>query len=117
MLLQMRRFFTLVLAATVCTTVLAESSAVPLELRPKEGCKPVYPDRSRRLGESGVVFVKMLVQVDGVPTQIHVAKSSGYTRLDQAAVEGASCFRFEPGSIRGVSSAMWFETSITFKLE
>jgi len=48
---------------------------------------PVYPAESRAAGEHGVVMVKITVNADGRPTAVSVAKSSGFPRLDRAAVE------------------------------
>lgn len=47
---------------------------------------PVYPSLSRRLGEQGRVTLRVLVEADGTPSQVQVAQSSGYERLDKAAV-------------------------------
>ncbi len=48
---------------------------------------PVYPAESKAAGEHGVVTLKITVNADGRPTAVSVAKSSGFPRLDRAAVE------------------------------
>ena len=49
---------------------------------------PAYPRASRRLGESGLVIVRVFVDADGMPRQLQIAQSSGFVRLDDAALEG-----------------------------
>ena len=49
-------------------------------------CATFYPDLSKRLNESGDVLVHYDVGIDGVISNVGVAKSSGSDRLDQAAV-------------------------------
>jgi protein TonB len=53
-------------------------------------CTSTYPDLSRRLNESGDVLVGYDVGSDGAITNVHIAKSSGSDRLDQAAVSCVS---------------------------
>ncbi|MCB5184779.1 energy transducer TonB [Methylobacillus gramineus] len=55
---------------------------------------PVYPAMSRRLGEQGVVMLRMLISEAGVPESIQIETSSGSERLDKAAVEAAKKSRF-----------------------
>ena len=46
-----------------------------------------YPPESRAAGESGVVILRLVVDGNGRPTSVTVGRSSGYPRLDRAAVE------------------------------
>ncbi len=46
-----------------------------------------YPPESRAAGEQGVVILRLTVDGSGRPTAVSVAKSSGYARLDRAAVQ------------------------------
>lgn len=48
---------------------------------------PVYPPESRSAGEQGVVMLRLIVDGNGRPTSVTVARSSGFPRLDRAAVE------------------------------
>ncbi|MCB5186999.1 energy transducer TonB [Methylobacillus caricis] len=57
---------------------------------------PVYPAMSRRLGEQGVVMLRMLISETGVPESIQIETSSGSERLDKAALEAAKKSRFNP---------------------
>ena len=46
-----------------------------------------YPPESRAAGEHGVVILRLVVDANGRPTSVTVGRSSGYPRLDRAAVE------------------------------
>ncbi len=47
-----------------------------------------YPAGSRAAGEQGVVVLRITVNASGRPTAVSVGISSGFPRLDRAAVEG-----------------------------
>lgn len=78
---------------------------------------PVYPRASRRLNESGLVVVRVYVGVDGAPRQVQVLRSSGFARLDDAAVEGVRRARFRPYAENGRPTAGWARIPIPFVLE
>lgn len=73
---------------------------------------PAYPMRSRQLGEEGVVELTVLVSADGLPKSIKVSKSSGFSRLDDAAVSGVRRWKFKPGTKGGKP----FEQTVTFSM-
>ena len=70
--------------------------------------KPQYPPMSKRLGETGTVVFRVLVGADGTAKEVIVRKSSGYERLDMAALEAIRKWRFVPGTRGGVPEDMWF---------
>ena len=78
---------------------------------------PVYPPISKRLGEQGKVLVRVLIGADGKPRQAELKRSSGYDRLDSAAVEYVLKCRYVPGKVGGVPQAMWYEAPVNFVLE
>ena len=78
--------------------------------------KPPYPPLSRRLGEQGQVLVRVLIGADGVAQKAEVKQSSGFERLDQAALSAAMRWRYQPGRRGGVPEAMWFTVPISFAL-
>ncbi len=49
--------------------------------------KPDYPSMSRRRGESGTAYVHFVVGVTGKIESVELQKSSGYPRLDDAALD------------------------------
>lgn len=79
--------------------------------------RPAYPPMSRRLGEQGTVVVRALIGADGVPQKAEVQQSSGFERLDRAAVETALKWRYVPGKRAGIAEAMWFKVPLRFVLE
>ena len=54
------------------------------------------PMASRRLGESGTVLLRVLVDASGVPRQITLHRSSGFARLDEQALAAMRAARFQP---------------------
>lgn len=79
--------------------------------------KPPYPPISKRLGEQGKVVVRVLIGTDGTAQRAEVAESSGFDRLDQAALATVLKWRYVPGKRGGVPEAMWFRVPINFVLE
>jgi protein TonB len=79
--------------------------------------KPPYPPISKRLGEQGKVIVRVLIGADGQPQKSEIRQSSGFDRLDQAAVTTVMRWRYVPGKRGGVPEAMWFNVPINFVLE
>jgi protein TonB len=79
--------------------------------------KPAYPAISKRLGEQGKVVVRVLIGTDGTAQRAEIRQSSGYDRLDQAALATVQRWRYVPGKRGGVAEAMWFNVPINFVLE
>lgn len=79
--------------------------------------KPAYPPLSKRLGEQGKVIVRVLIGADGVPQKAEIRQSSGFDRLDQAALSTALKWRYVPGKRGGIAEDMWFNVPINFVLE
>jgi periplasmic protein TonB len=78
---------------------------------------PTYPPISKRLGEQGKVLVRVLIGADGLPRDAEVKRSSGYARLDNAAIEYVLRCRYVPGKVGGIAQAMWYEAPVNFVLE
>jgi protein TonB len=57
---------------------------------------PQYPARALRRHEEGDVKLKILVEPDGTAGQVTVIDSSGYSDLDDAAVETVKNWHFKP---------------------
>lgn len=79
--------------------------------------KPPYPALSKRLGEQGKVLVRTLIGADGLAKEASIKQSSGFDRLDQAALATALKWRYVPGKRAGVPEAMWFNVPFTFVIE
>lgn len=79
--------------------------------------KPPYPALSKRMGEQGKVVVRTLIGTDGRAQEVQLHQSSGFERLDQAALKAAREWRYVPGKRDGVPQAMWFNVPFTFQLQ
>jgi protein TonB len=77
---------------------------------------PSYPRMSKRLGEQGVVIVRAFIGVNGQAEKADIYKSSGYERLDQAALDAVIHWRFVPGKRLGRIESMWFNIPVKFVL-
>jgi len=82
--------------------------------------QPEYPTMSKRLGEEGSVILLLTLDEDGRVTDAKVDTSSGFERLDEAAVKEAKKprnWKFTAGSINGKPAAMSFKFRVVFKIE
>ena len=79
--------------------------------------RPAYPPLSKRMGEQGKVVVRVLIGADGLPQKADIRTSSGFERLDQAALATVMKWRYVPGKRAGAPEAMWFNVPINFVLE
>lgn len=77
---------------------------------------PAYPNLSRRLGEKGTVTLEILVKANGTVGDIKVKKSTGFKRLDEAAVKAISRWKFVPASQAGIAIDYWYEIDFEFDL-
>lgn len=78
---------------------------------------PPYPRMSRRMGEQGTVLVRVYINTEGRAETAEIRTSSGYSRLDEAALETVKRWRYVPGKRAGVPEAMWFNVPIRFVLD
>lgn len=78
---------------------------------------PVYPALSMRRGEQGTVLVRVLISSQGRPLQGEVERSSGFDRLDQAALQAVMQWRFVAAQSNGVAVDKWFAVPVRFNLD
>lgn len=79
--------------------------------------KPRYPPASRRLGEQGRVLLRVHVSAAGLADKVEIKRGSGFARLDQAASDAVSRWRFIPARRGEQSTAAWVQVPIIFELE
>jgi protein TonB len=81
--------------------------------RPAYLVRPVaaYPAESRAAGEQGIVVLRIIVSAEGRPTSVSVGRSSGFPRLDRAAVEGGWRCR-----ISNAAAGAQFDSPVRFSL-
>ena len=78
--------------------------------------KPIYPRMSTTRNEQGTAVVKVLIGADGLPQKAELKTSSGFERLDNAALATVMQWRYVPGKRGGVPEAMWHDVPVVFKL-
>lgn len=64
---------------------------------------PTYPRLSERRGEQGRVVLRVLISPEGQVAHVTVQNSSGYDRLDEAAIEAIQQARFRPYTENGIA--------------
>ncbi len=79
--------------------------------------KPEYPRYSRVNGEEGTVVLAVEISSVGSPVEIEVVSSSGYRRLDRAAVRALEKARFIPSRIDGKTIASKKRIAFRFNLK
>lgn len=78
---------------------------------------PVYPTLARRLGEQGRVMLRVQVRADGTPAEVEINRSSGFFRLDRAALEAVRKWRFVPAQQGDAPVAASVLVPVSFTLE
>lgn len=106
----------------------AVPTAVPVEAVPvivppridasyRGNVAPPYPPSSRRLGEEGRVVLRIFVNTDGSVGEVTLAKSSGFSRLDQSAMQTVKRWKLIPARRGSEPFATWYTLPLEFNLE
>ena len=69
------------------------------------------------MGEQGTVMVRILIGANGLPIKAELQKTSGFERLDQAALDYVMQSRYKPGTLNGVPIELWMGRTVTYTLE
>lgn len=77
--------------------------------------QPSYPEQSRQAREQGIVAIAVIIDKAGVPQNLQVVGSAG-PRLDQAAVEAVSQWRYQPILACGVVREVPATLTVIFQL-
>lgn len=99
-------------------TPVAKAPGTPPRSDPRRPLtQPEYPPSSRRAGEAGTVILEVYVNANGRAEDVRVKKSSGFPKLDDAAIrEVKRSWRLVPGTEDGKPVPMWGQFAVTFKL-
>ncbi|MRV75416.1 TonB family protein [Duganella sp. FT92W] len=93
--------------------------ATPRTVQGVEYVRPpalVYPSVSKRLGETGVVMLRVLISEKGQAEQVQIHKSSGFTNLDEAGRQAAMRALFKPYVEDGKAVPVYVLVPINFQL-
>ena len=75
---------------------------------------PKIPYLSRRNKEQGRVVLRVLVSVEGKASKVELDRSSGFDRLDKAAMETIAKWKFLPARQAGNPVAAWVLVPVSF---
>jgi protein TonB len=78
---------------------------------------PVYSRISARMRESGRALVRVWIDEAGLPRNVQLALSTGFARLDDAALAAVRDCRFRPYLENGIAVAGWAAIPIEFELQ
>ena len=109
--------FAAILALSACRATPKECTRKDI-VPPKELRRPSvqYPPASQNDGDEGTVTLLLAVQTDGSISDIRIARSSGYQRLDAAAVRSLRQAKFQPATCHGKPIAVRIHQSFIFKI-
>ena len=99
------------------TAVLAPILPAQFDAAYLQNPQPVYPPLSRRMGEQGDVLLSAYVTEEGRAQTVRLRKSSGFDRLDNAAMEAVSRWRFAAAKQGERLIASWVQIPVKFILE
>lgn len=101
--------------------ITAETSPAPAtetaNMKVNRRVDPVYPASSRRDGEQGTGVFRVLVDEKGHPMDVQVLKSTGFPRLDSAALEAIRKWAFSPAVQNSQPVQSWTRVQVAFRLE
>ena len=82
-----------------------------------ERTAPAYPPLSRRMGETGTVMLRVELNEQGQVSSAWVETSSGYERLDQAALAAVASWHCQPPRRNGQALRAVARQPFTFLLQ
>ena len=111
--------FAAALILSACQTAAPKECTRKDIVPPKELRRPSvqYPPASQNNGDEGTVTLLLAVQTDGSISDIRIARSSGYQRLDAAAVRSLRQAKFQPATCHGKPIAVRIHQSFIFKID
>lgn len=78
---------------------------------------PNYPPSSRRAGEEGRVLLRVLVATNGNAETVQLENSSGFAKLDEAAIKAVKTWRFIPAKRSNQAVSAYVLVPVKFSLE
>ncbi len=78
---------------------------------------PTYPPLSRKKGEEGNILLNVFVNAQGAAEKVDLQQGSGFSRLDQAALDTVKTWRFAAAKHGDSFVSSWVQVPIKFVLE
>ncbi len=82
----------------------------------RQNKQPPYPAMAKRRGYEGVVLLNVLVDTEGMVSEIKIKNSSGHISLDRAALKTVKNWLFAPAIEGGRRVVMWVDIPVEFQL-
>jgi protein TonB len=79
--------------------------------------KPAYPELSKRRDETGTATVRFVIDTSGAVDAVTLLKSSGYERLDNAAMQALRASTCQPYVENGTPVRVSYVQAFTFGLD
>jgi protein TonB len=79
--------------------------------------KPEYPALSRRMGEQGLVLLRVFVGASGEARTVELKQPCGHRRLDEAALDAVRRWKFVPAKRGEQTVDAWVVVPIRFSLK
>ncbi|HEY1718710.1 MAG TPA: energy transducer TonB [Verrucomicrobiae bacterium] len=79
--------------------------------------EPVYPELARRRHQEGLVLLAVKITAQGRAGRVEIKKSSGFSLLDNAAVEAVRDWEFQPARIGSLALESEIEVPVRFELK
>lgn len=111
----MLRYLLLILHALIAACVTVPPTP-PLAITSHAVSAVDYPRESIPAREMGTTQVQYLVRVDGTVGNAIIATSSGSPRLDQAAIDIVTRWRYKPATENGRPVPAWLDANVVFRL-
>ena len=79
--------------------------------------KPNYPAADRAAGHQGRVILRVRVSAEGRPESVSLLQSSGYSGLDQSALDAVRHWKFRPARIGPLAIPINADVPVNFVLK
>ncbi|HET8825195.1 MAG TPA: energy transducer TonB [Terriglobales bacterium] len=77
--------------------------------------EPEYSEEARKIKQQGMVVLSVVVDQQGRPRNIHIARSLGLG-LDEKAIDAVKRWKFTPGTKDGIPVAVQVNVEVSFRL-
>jgi protein TonB len=104
-------------AASSAITSSGSGPVLTTTLKVTRRVEPMYPPASRRLDEEGTVQLRVHVDERGRARDVELLKSSGFDRLDAAAIAAVRRWQFSPAMQDSRAVPAWTQVNVLFRLD